>query len=67
MTTSTTLTYQAFEDRKSPGDWRAEAIDHDSEGECYVVIFSGPDAQARAQEYAAWKNDARQPMKLAQG
>jgi hypothetical protein len=49
------MRYEAFEDRKNPGDWRVEAINFASEGECYVAIFSGPDAQERAEEYAAWK------------
>jgi hypothetical protein len=49
------MRYESFEDRKNPGDWRVEAIDHASEGECYVAIFSGPAAQERAEEYAAWK------------
>ncbi|KKL45740.1 hypothetical protein LCGC14_2352630 [marine sediment metagenome] len=40
------------------GDWRVEAIDHDGEGECYVTVFSGPSAQARAEEYADFKNSA---------
>ncbi len=33
-------------------------IDHDSEGEVYVTIFSGPQARERAEEYAVWKNEA---------
>lgn len=35
---------------------RVEAIDHDSEGECYVTSFFGLRAMERAKEYAAWKN-----------
>lgn len=50
------LTYEVVEDKLQPGDWRAEAVDYASEGECYVVIFCGPDAERRALEYAAWKN-----------
>jgi hypothetical protein len=50
------MTYEVFEDRLSPGDWRAEATDHASEGECYVAIFCGFHAEAQAREYAAWKN-----------
>jgi len=42
---------------RNQGDgWVAEAIGTD--GECYVVRFTGPDAEARAKEYAAWKNGA---------
>ena len=38
------------------GCWRAEASD--DEGCCYVAIFSGPNAERLAQEYAAWKNQS---------
>lgn len=41
-----------------PYDWRVEAINFAGEGECYVAIFSGPLAEERAREYAAWKNGA---------
>lgn len=37
-------------------EWHVEAIDHDSEGECYVTSFVGLKAEERAKEYAAWKN-----------
>ncbi len=50
------LTYEVAEDKLCPGDWRAEASDYDSEGECYVVIFAGPKAEERAREYADFKN-----------
>jgi hypothetical protein len=33
-----------------------EAFNPQGEGEVYVAEFSGPDAKARATEYAAWKN-----------
>jgi hypothetical protein len=49
------MRYEVVEDRDHPGDWRVEAIDHDSEGECHVAIFAGKDAERRAQEYADWK------------
>lgn len=50
------LEYEAFEDQVTRDSWRVEAIDFDSEGECYVAIFSGPGAEGRAREYASWKN-----------
>lgn len=53
------MNYEVFEDKLNPGDWRAEAVNPEGDGECYVVIFSGPDAPERAQEYAAWKNEGR--------
>lgn len=52
------MSYECVQDSNDPESWRAEAIDHGSEGECYVVIFSGPNAEARAREYTAWKNGA---------
>ena len=45
------MNYEVFPDHNGTGDWRVEAIDHESEGECYVVIFSGPNAELRAREY----------------
>jgi hypothetical protein len=53
--------HEVSEDRHHPGDWRVEAIDHASEGECYVTIFTGAGAEKRAREYAAWKNGALAP------
>ena len=35
-------------------EWRVEAIDED--GAVRVALFSGPDAEERASEYARWKN-----------
>lgn len=49
------MDWEVIEDRQHPGDWRVEAINHDGDGETYVTIFSGPSAQTRAEEYAAWK------------
>lgn len=49
------MDYEVFEDKESPGDWRVEAINMESDGECYVAIFSGPRARERAEEYVKWK------------
>lgn len=49
------MEWQSFKDKKNPGDWRVEAIDHDNEGVVYVAIFSGPNAQVRAEEYVYFK------------
>lgn len=54
------MRYEAFQDKCEPDDWRVEAFNFESEGECYVTIFSGPDAKERAEEYAAWKNQGAQ-------
>lgn len=48
--------YEVNECRKFKYEWLATFIDMESEGECYMVRFTGPDAQKRAEEYAAWKN-----------
>lgn len=51
------LRYEIVDSKRlPPGEARVEAIAHDGDGECYVVIFSGPRATERAEEYAAWKN-----------
>ncbi len=49
------MQYEVVEHRDHPGEWVVEAIDHDREGEIYGAVFYGPDAQDRAEEYAAWK------------
>jgi len=50
------MKYEVFEDKVIPGLWRVEAIDYESEGEVYVVIFSGPKSREMAEEYHAWKS-----------
>lgn len=50
------MKYELVKTQGIPGEWRVEAIDYESEGECYLVIFSGPNAKQRAEEYAALKN-----------
>jgi len=47
------MEYEVFADKKYHNDWRVEAVD--SEGACFVTIFSGPNAESRAHEYATWK------------
>lgn len=46
--------YEAFEDQEQQ-QWRVEYISSTS-GECFVTIFSGPEARERAEDYAKWKN-----------
>lgn len=48
------LRWELLEDARQAGDWRVEAIG--SEGECFVTIFSGPNAKARADEYVFMMN-----------
>lgn len=59
------LQYETIEDNRHPGDYRVEAIDMESEGEVYTAIFTGPDARARAQEYADWKNLSQRELAKA--
>jgi hypothetical protein len=49
------VNYEVQPSRLTPDEWVVEAIDHDSEGEIYAALFSGPGAQGRAEEYATWK------------
>jgi len=53
--TATRLHYQAIRSKTTPREYVVEAIGLD--GEVYVTIFAGPDAEARASDYAAWKNE----------
>jgi hypothetical protein len=50
--------YEVFVSRDAIAndEWRVEAIDYDKDGQIYVAIFCGPQAQARAEEYARFKN-----------
>lgn len=42
---------EIVEDKREPGTWRAESVGTD--GECYVTLFMGPNAEARAREWSA--------------
>ena len=48
------MNYEVKESKTHRDYWHVEATD--SEGRVFVAVFSGPQAQARAQEYAEWKN-----------
>ena len=48
------MRHEVFADKEFPNDWRVEAIDRDS-GDIFVAVFSGPDAEERAREYASWQ------------
>lgn len=52
------MIYECAPSRLTPDEWVVEAIDHESEGEVYAALFSGPGAKERAEEYATWKNAA---------
>lgn len=49
------LKYESMADQQVQGDWRVEAYDEAS-GQTYIAIFTGPNSEARAAEYAALKN-----------
>lgn len=53
------LVYEVHQHPTHPCEWLVGAVDHESEGEIYTALFSGPDAKERAEEYAAWKNSQR--------
>lgn len=60
------MLYEVIKDTVTMDTWRVEAINACGDGEVFVTIFSGPDAEARAHEYARWKNSAREPSKANQ-
>lgn len=47
--------YEAVQDKQFPDVWRSEAIDSTS-GDCFVVVFSGPEAKQRARQFTDWQN-----------
>ena len=49
----------------TPPSWSVEATDTDGEGGMDVTIFSGPAAEARAHEYAAWKYSSVREVRAA--
>jgi hypothetical protein len=55
------MEYVALEDKVEPPDWRVEAIGED--GEVYVTIFTGPDPERRARQYAALMTSLESPPK----
>lgn len=50
------MRYEAAPCKLFDGEWIVEAINLDGDGEVYAARFSGPLAEDRAREYAAWKN-----------
>lgn len=48
--------YEAFEDGIYAPDWRVEGSAPEDEGDVFVTLFSGPQAEKRAKEYCSWKN-----------
>lgn len=59
------MQYTIEKDRVTMDTWRVEAINERGDGEIYVTIFSGPNAEERAHEYADWKNGVRELAKAS--
>jgi hypothetical protein len=51
-----------FADKMVDGDWRVEAVNSDAK-EVYIAIFSGPECERLANEYAAFKNGKHPAVK----
>lgn len=61
------MEYEIVEDQLQSGSYRVEAIDSEGDGEVYIAIFVGPDAEMRAEEYAGWKNASQRPSLIETG
>lgn len=48
------MDYQCMYSDRDRG-WIVEAINYDMDGEVYRTLFTGPEAEQRAREYADWK------------
>jgi hypothetical protein len=59
------MLHEVIEDRNERDTWRVEAIHAEGDGEVFVAIFSGPDAENCAREYASWKNSASRELARA--
>ncbi len=46
---------EVVERRDAPGAWTVEEIDVEGDGAIHQAIFAGPEAEARAIEYAQWR------------
>ena len=50
------MKYEIQESEEKRGDYLAIAVDPEHQGKVYSVLFSGPNAKARAEEFRDWKN-----------
>jgi hypothetical protein len=50
------MKYETKESKDHSGEYLAIAVNEESHGEIFSVLFSGPEAKRRAEEYADWKN-----------
>jgi hypothetical protein len=49
------ISVNVFERKGEPGVWSVEAIEFSKDGAIEQTIFIGPNARARAEEYAQFK------------
>lgn len=59
-TTATRVAYEVVASENVVDEFRVEGIDYEKEGVVYVALFSGPEAEQRAREYARFKNSQPQ-------
>ena len=50
------MKYEIQESEEKRGQYLAIAVDQENKGEVHSVLFSGPNARERAEEYTDWKN-----------
>lgn len=56
---------EVVKNETAPPSWTVEALDSDGDGGVDVTVFSGPDAESRAREYALWKYGEAQSSQTA--
>ena len=54
----TAMVFEAAQSKQVTDEWVVEAINYAGDGEIYAALFSGPQAEDRAHEYAKWKNNS---------
>jgi hypothetical protein len=52
------MTFECFEDKENPGDWRVEGLDKKS-GEVFIALFHGFGAETRARQYFFFVTEGR--------
>lgn len=65
--TTSTMVYEVSKIAGTEDDWAVERILDEEELLVELAVFSGADAERRAQEYAAWKNEGTTRNEGARG
>lgn len=52
------LAATVYQSEGPPPTWVVEAIDMEGDGDVYMAVFQGPDAEGLAEEYAAQKYES---------